>query len=66
MTVTTYKGYTILQVGLSRYIYRPGEEVPGYRESKADAPGWGGTQREAREWVNRDLAGVKAKGATAS
>lgn len=58
----TYKGYTILQQGLSRYIYRPGEQVPAYRESKAGAAGWGGTQREAREWVNADLR----KGATAS
>lgn len=55
MTTTTYKGYTILQVGLSRYIYRPGEEVPGYRERGAGAAGCEGTQRETREWVNADL-----------
>lgn len=60
MTLSHYKSYTILTVGLSRYIYRPGQEVPGYRESNTHAPGWAGTLRESREWINEDIKRQKA------
>ena len=41
----TYKGYTIKTIGISRYIYRPGEtEYSGYAQSIA----------EAKRWINND------------
>jgi hypothetical protein len=50
MTTTTYKGYTIRNVGTSWYIYRPGRvPVPpsdGHEQSLA----------AAKRWINTDLA----------
>lgn len=54
-----YKGYTIRSVGLSHYIYRPGQAIPGDPENYA-APGYAQSMAAARRWVNADLQKKRA------
>lgn len=49
MTITTYKGYTIHQHGLSCYIYRPGQDTKEY------APGYTQSMAAAKRWINEDI-----------
>ena len=49
MTTTTYKGYTIVNVGISQYIYRPG------RDRATPEDGYAQSFEAAKRWVNEDL-----------
>lgn len=51
MTTTTYKGYTILVIGLSHHIHRP-----GYGDHpQAYAPGYAQSMAAAKRWINEDI-----------
>lgn len=70
MTTTTYKSYTIKTVGISRYIYRPGQIVPQRKApenatlvtvagtdllSVGYAPGYAQSMAAAKRWINEDI-----------
>lgn len=52
MTTTTYKGYTIKTVGISRHVYRPETtERCGYQFSD----GYAQSMAAAKRWINEDI-----------
>lgn len=57
MTTTTYKGYTIVNVGISQYIYRPGritrKDIGKLPAGLSD--GYEQSLTAAKRWVNKDL-----------
>lgn len=70
MTTTTYKGYTIKTVGISRHIYRPGQIMPQRLApqntplvtvdstdlvSIGYAPGYAQSMAAAKRWINEDI-----------
>lgn len=60
MSTSTYKGFTIRTVGISRYIYRPGQYDSGAAEKvwSADNPaaGYAQSMEAAKRWINEQLA----------
>jgi len=53
MTTTKYKGYTIKNVGISQYIYRPNNPIVD-RFSVSD--GYAQSLAAAKRWINADIA----------
>lgn len=70
MTTSTYKCYTIKTVGISRYIYRPGQILPQRKAPQNStlvtvsgtdlisigyAPGYAQSMAAAKRWINKDI-----------
>lgn len=62
MTRSTYKGYTIQTVGISRSIYRPGQ-IP---EQVLMSPGFAMSTAGAKRWIREDIRTNGTTGQTAS
>jgi hypothetical protein len=57
--VLTYKGFTIKTVGISRYIYRPGQYDSGAEKVwRANNPvaGYAQSMEAAKRWINAQIA----------
>lgn len=54
MDTSFYKCYSILTVGLSRYVFRPGQVVP--LRDYAGSPGYAQTLAGAKEWIRQDIS----------
>lgn len=58
MSITTYKGFTIRTVGLSKYIYRPGQYDSNTAEKVWDASnpvaGYAQSLAAAKRWINEE------------
>lgn len=52
-----FKGYTIRVVGLSHYIFRPGQVVPERRSSLASAAGYAQSMAASKRWIRGDQRG---------
>lgn len=52
-TTIIYKGYIIRTVGISRYIYRPGNQ--GILSTIASADGYAQSMTAAKNWINEDI-----------
>lgn len=51
----TYKGYQVQVVGLSHYIFAPGEVLPGYYSRGEGAIGHAITKVDAKIFINKRI-----------
>lgn len=61
MSTSTYKGFTIRTVGISRYIYRPGQydsdsSADRSRSDITAAAGYAQSMEAAKRWINAQIA----------
>lgn len=61
MSITIYKGFTIRTVGLSQYIYRPGQYDSDAAAEKAwnaanPVAGYAQSMSAAKRWINQENA----------